>query len=337
MWSLTSVFESPNRQPFVIAEIGINHNASVEYAKEMIASAHAAGAALIKLQSFRPEAFMASDLPYYGDIQRLALSFGRQKELFAFARGIGANLFSAPFDDRSADFLESMDVPAFKIASMDCNNIPLLRHVAKKGKPVFLATGMAEMHEVERAVKTMRDLGNGRIILFHCVSDYPAGPADMNLAMIETLSDAFGVPAGLSDHSRGLHAAFAALALGAVAVEKHFTLDRNMAKEFPFSDHSISIMPDELKELTAYCNDIAAMRGDGIKRLSKNESENRDKFRRGIYAARDLPAGAVLGETDIVPLRPVRGVDVALWDDVIGKTLGTPLIKGDPLKPSSFK
>ncbi len=321
----------------VIAEVGINHNGDMATAKKMIVSAAENGADLIKLQSFQPEKFLASSLPYYPQIEKLALGFDMQRELFRFAQSIGVNLFSAAFDTESADFLDSLGMHAFKIASMDCNNVQLLRHTAKKQKPIFLATGMADMEEVELAVRTIRKEGNNRIVLMHCVSDYPAAPAGMNLKAIATLSEKFGLHCGLSDHSFGLHAAFAAASMGAVAIEKHFTPSREMAKEFPFSDHAISIEPAELKELSAFCKSLPAMSGDGIKRLSENERENRDKFRRGIYAARDLEKGIVLSEGDCIALRPVHGISVARWDEVIGKKVKKSMGKWEPVELSALE
>jgi len=322
---------SPDSPPLVIAEVGINHAGDLELAKRMVASAAANGADLIKLQSFQPEKFLAEDLLYRGEIEKLAFSFDQQQELFRHAESIGAILFSAAFDNTTADFLDEAGVPAFKIASMDCNNVPLLRHVARKQKPVFLATGMAEMEEVALAVDTIRKEGNGQIVVMHCVSDYPADPADMNLEMIRTLSAAFDLPCGLSDHSHGLDAAIAAAGMGAVAVEKHFTLDRGMAKQYPFSDHAIAIEPGELKELSAFCKKLALMRGAPGKRLTATERDGREKFRRGIYAARYLPEGLVVTDGDCVALRPVRGVSVAEWDMVMGKKLRRPLAKGEPI------
>lgn len=327
-----------NCAPLIVAEIGINHNGDIDLAKRMIESAALCGAEMIKLQSFQPEKFLDPALPYYDHIKKLSFSFKEQEELFKFAKTAlepgKAMLFSAPFDNETADFLESMDVPAYKIASMDCNNLPLLRHVAKKGKPIFLATGMADMDEVASAVSAIRGCGNEQIVLMHCVSDYPTKVSDINLRAMVKLSEAFQLPVGFSDHSTGLEAAFTAAVLGAVIIEKHFTPDRKMKEEFPFSDHAISIEPDELQKLAGYCKNLPIMLGSPEKRLSQNEKENRDSFRRGIYATRDLEKGTVIAQSDCIPLRPLQGVSVAEWDSVIGKRLSRPLKKGEPLKIS---
>lgn len=317
--------------PLVIAEIGINHNGDLEHAKRMIESARSAGAALVKLQSFQPENFMKSDLPYHDNIRRLSFSFEQHEELFAFARKTGAILFSAAFDAATADFLDQMGAPAFKIASMDCNNFPLLRHVAKKGKPIILATGMAGMEEVDAAVRAVRSEGNTQLVLLHCVSDYPTNLKQMNLNVMQTLAERFDTPVGLSDHSEGLHASFAAAAMGAAVIERHFTMDRKMAKIFPFSDHAISIEPHELEELARYCRGIRAMQGDGQKALSNNEAKNRDNFRRGLFAGRALRAGETITPEMLIALRPVRGLSVAEWDKVIGKKLARDVNDRDPL------
>ena len=334
--SIAGLAAGGNNAPLVIAEIGINHNGDLEHAKRMIETAHQAGAALVKLQSFQPEDFMKSDLPYHDNIRRLSFSFEQHEELFAFAQKTGARLFSAAFDAATADFLDQMGAPAFKIASMDCNNFPLLRHVAKKGKPVILATGMAGMEEVDAAVQAIRGEGNTQLILLHCVSDYPANIKQMNLNVMHTLAKRFDAPVGLSDHSEGLHASFAAAAMGAAVIERHFTLDRNMAKIFPFSDHAISIEPHELEELSRYCRSIRAMQGNGQKSLSKNEAENRGNFRRGIFAGRALRAGETITPDMLVALRPVRGFSVADWDGVIGRKLARDVNEHDPLTPADL-
>ncbi len=321
--------------PVVVAEIGINHNGDIEHAKRMIETAATAGADLVKLQSFQPDNFMKDDLPYYDNIRRLSLTFAQHEELFAFAQKKRARLFSAAFDAETADFLDRMGVPAFKIASMDCNNIPLLRHVAKKGKPVFLATGMAEPDEIDAAVQAFLREGNDQLVLMHCVSDYPTNVKAVNLGLLGALQQKYGLPVGLSDHCEGLHAAFAAAAMGAAAIEKHFTMDRRMAKLFPFSDHAISIEPPELEELAVFCHRLPAMRGTGVKSLSKNEAENRNNFRRGLYAARPLKAGETVTPEMLAVLRPVRGFCVSQWDDVMGKTLARDVAKGEPLTPDA--
>lgn len=322
--------------PLVIAEIGINHNGDLEHAKRMIEAARAAGAALVKLQSFQPENFMKSDLPYHDNIRRLSFSFEQHQELFAFAQKTGAKLFSAAFDADTANFLDQMGAPAFKIASMDCNNFPLLRHVAKKGKPIILATGMANMEEVDAAVHAIRGEGNTQLILLHCVSDYPANIKQMNLNVMRTLAERFNAPVGLSDHSEGLHASFAAAAMGAAVIERHFTMDRKMAKIFPFSDHAISIEPRELEELALYCRSIRVMQGNGEKSLSSNEAKNRDNFRRGLFAGRALRAGETITPDMLIALRPVRGFSVADWDGVIGKKLARDVNDRDPLTPADL-
>ena len=291
---------------------------------------------MVKLQSFQPDSFMKSDIPYYDNIRRLSFSFEQHEELFAFAKKSGITLFSAAFDTATADFLDQMGAPAFKIASMDGNNIPLLRHVAKKGKPVILATGMADIDEVNAAVQVVRGAGNTQLILLHCVSDYPANITQMNLNVMRTLAERFNVPVGLSDHSEGLHASFAAAAMGAALIERHFTLDRKMAKIFPFSDHAISIEPGELEELARYCRSIRAMQGNGRKTLSKNETDNRDNFRRGLFASRFLHAGETVTPEMLIALRPLRGFSVAAWDAVIGKKLVRDVNERDPISPSDL-
>lgn len=327
----------PQGAPIIVAEIGINHNGSVELAKRMIEAASSNGAHMIKLQSFQPEKFAAPDVPYYTDLKKLSFTFDIQRELFAFAKKLGATLFSAPFDTESVDFLMEMDVVAFKIASMDCNNIPLIRQIAKQGKPLFLSTGMASLEEVDIAVKTIKEQGNNRLVLMHCVSDYPASPKETRLGTITMLAERFGCLTGFSDHTIGIDTAVQAASLGACVIEKHFTLDRKMSEEFPYSDHAFSIEPDELAKLTRIGKTVPATVTGETKKLSTSELANRDKNRRGIYAARDLEQGTVLTEGDCIPLRPVKGVSVCEWDNVIGKKLKLPLAKGGAFRETDLE
>jgi len=317
--------------PIVTAEIGINHNGSLELAKQMVEKAVASGADMVKLQSFKTDRLLAQDVDYYAEIKNLSFSFSQQKELFQHAQKCGAVLFSAPFDTETADLLDELGVPAFKIASMDCNNIPLLRHVGKKGKPVFLATGMADMDEISLAVDTLLNEGNDKIVLMHCVADYPTKPEDINLNTMTMLGEKFGLPFGFSDHSPGITNAVAAARLGASVIEKHFALDRKMAEQFPYSDYAMSIEPDEMFLLSQFCRDLPAIMGRREKVLSTNERNNRDRFRRGIYATRDLERGETLNETDCIPLRPLRGISVSRWDMVIGTKLKRPVKTGSPI------
>lgn len=321
----------------IVAEIGINHNGKVELAKKMIEAASSSGAHMIKLQSFQPERFVTPDVSYYNDLKKLSFTFDMQRELFEFAKKRGATLFSAPFDAESVDFLMEMDVVAFKIASMDCNNIPLIRHIAKQGKPLFLSTGMATLEEIDIAVKTIKEQGNNQLVLMHCVSDYPARQEDMRLGTITMLAEKFGCLTGFSDHTIGIDTAVQAASFGACVIEKHFTLDRKMSEEFPYSDHAFSIEPGELAKLTRIGKTLPATVTSETKELSPRELMNRDKNRRGIYATQNLEQGVVLTENDCIPLRPVKGISVSEWDNVIGKKLKLPLAKGSAIRETDME
>ena len=327
----------PQGAPIIVAEIGINHNGNLELAKRMIEAASSSGGHMIKLQSFQPERFATPDVSYYTDLKRLSFTFDMQRELFTFAKKRGATLFSAPFDTQSVDFLMEMDVVAFKIASMDCNNIPLIRHIAKQGKPLFLSTGMASLEEIDKAVKTIKEQDNNRLVLMHCVSDYPARPQETRLGTMTMLAERFGCLTGFSDHTIGIDTAVQAASFGACVIEKHFTLDRKMCEEFPFSDHAISIEPEELAKLTRIGKTAPSTLTGDTKKLSPGELANRDKNRRGIYATQDLEQGTVLTEDDCIPLRPVKGISVSHWDNVIGKKLKLPGTKGGAIRETDLE
>ena len=203
----------------------------------------------------------------FGMFDRLEMSFEEQRELFEYAREKDIEVFSTPFDFRSVDFLESLGVNLYKIASMDLVNLPLIRYVAKTNKPIILSCGMSNLGQIEEAVDVMVQSGNPNLILLHCNSSYPAAPEEMNLNAIQTLKKCFNVPVGLSDHTIGLFVSHTALAIGANIIERHFTLDRSL--EGP--DHILSSEPTEFASLVSIAKEIPAILGDGIKRIKPNE------------------------------------------------------------------
>ncbi|WP_419786689.1 N-acetylneuraminate synthase family protein [Pseudodesulfovibrio sp.] len=322
--------------PLLIAEVGINHNGDVETAEKLILSAHAAGADFIKLQSFVMEDFFAPDLDYYEESASYALTFEEQSHLFELARNKGIPLITTPFETKSLAFLDRFDLPAYKIASMDCDNYPLIRKVAEKGKTVFLSTGMATLGEIEKAVKTILETGNTDIHLLHCVSNYPTAPEEVNLAFMLKLRDTFGLKTGLSDHTVGLQSAFMAATLGASAIEKHYTLDRTLADAFPGADHELSINEEELRTLREFCDAVPVIMGDPARPLSANETQGRAGMRRGFYARREITKGEILNEDNLVALRPVRGVPVSLTDAVMGSQAARSIKNGAPLQFGDF-
>lgn len=310
---------------FMIAEIGVNHNGSVEHGLKLIDAAADCGADAVKFQTFRADRLMVSTpdrLRQQGEcgesayqmFRRLELSWDDHRRLKSRADSRGVLFLSTPFDEQSADFLEDLGVPAFKIASSDLTHLPLLRHLGRKGKPLLLSTGMSYMNEVEEAVCTLRSCGARDIALLHCVSSYPAPPESLNLRTIQTLRDRFDLPVGLSDHSQGTLFALIAAAMGARVLEKHFTLDRSA----PGPDHKLSIEPGELRELVAQLAIVDASLGNGCKHPTKDEEQSRLLCRRSIVAAVDIRMHETIQPWMLDCKRPAGGIDPREIDQVTG-------------------
>ena len=269
-------------QCFVIAEAGVNHNGDVKLARALVDAAIAAGADAVKFQTFRAEQLVTADAPkadyqqhttgsdesQLAMLKRLELDEHSHRELLAYCGAKRILFLSTPFDETSADFLESLDVAAFKLPSGEVTNLPFLRHVARKHKPIILSTGMATLSEVSHAVDAIWQEGNRSLVLLHCVSNYPADPADSNLRAMATLGDAFGVPAGFSDHTMGDAMALAAVALGARVIEKHLTLDRAL----PGPDHQASMEPDAFRQMVERIHDVESGLGTGRKQPVAREA-----------------------------------------------------------------
>jgi len=313
---------------FIIAEAGVNHNGSVELAKKLIDAAKDAGADAVKFQTFKAESVVVKDAQkaeyqkettgegsQYDMIKKLELTEEDFRELADYAEKKDIMFLSSPFDKDSIDLLNELDVPAFKVGSGEITNFPLLRYIAKKGKPIILSTGMSTLGEIEEALDVIRSEGVEDIILLHCVSNYPARIEDVNLRAIETLKQAFKLPVGFSDHTLGITAPIAAVALGACVIEKHFTLDRNL----PGPDHKASLEPDELKEMVKAIREVEKALGDGIKRPTKEEEEIKKVARRSIVAKVDIPEGAIVTEDMLDVKRPGTGIEPRYIDMIIGK------------------
>ena len=314
---------------FIIAEAGVNHNGSVELAKELIDAAKDAGADAVKFQTFKAENVViekAEKAEYqkettdteesqYEMIKKLELTENDFKELADYAKKVGILFLSSPFDKGSVDLLDGMNVPVFKVASGEITNLPLLRHIAKKGKTIILSTGMSTLGEVEEALIVIRNEGIEEVILLHCVSNYPARMGDVNLRAMETLKHAFKIPVGFSDHTVGITAPIAAVALGACIIETHFTLDRNL----PGPDHKASLEPDELKKMVKAIRDVEKALGDGIKKPTKEEEEIKKIARRSVVAKVDIPEGAIITEDMLEVKRPGTGIEPKYMEKVIGK------------------
>ncbi|MEO5364352.1 MAG: N-acetylneuraminate synthase family protein [Magnetococcus sp. DMHC-8] len=314
---------------YVIAEAGLNHNGSLAMARQLVEQAKEAGCDAVKFQTFRPDSRISGKVKssrYAEEIigleettfamfARLAMPFAEQKELIDYARQCGIEVFSTPFDFASVDFLESLGVSLYKIASMDLVNLPLIRRVAQTGKPLIISTGMSTLGQIEEAVESVAEAGNPHVILLHCNSSYPSAPGEMNLRVMQTLKSSFNVPVGLSDHTFGLFTAHTAIVLGANVVERHFTLDRML--EGP--DHILSSEPGEMRELVKMTHLIPAILGSPVKRIQPTEYDTINSQRKSLYAARDIQAGEILTREMIAIKGPGGGLLPRYLDIVVGR------------------
>jgi len=313
----------------VIAEVGVNHNGSVELALQMIAAAADAGADVVKFQTFSAEALTTSSAQkanYQADrtgdgsqrdmLRSLQLSLEDHVRLMAECEVRGVGFLSSPFDVASVDVLMQLGVGEMKIASGEITNLPLLRRVGAAGPPVLLSTGMSTMDEVEAALEALVAAGLNRslITLLHCTSEYPAPPEDVNLRAMVSMREQLGLPVGYSDHTDGTTVAVAAVALGATVIEKHFTLDRSM--EGP--DHAASLEPEQFAAMVRDIRVVESALGDGEKGPTAGELETMRVARKSIVAARDIAAGETLSEDNLTTKRPGTGLSPMEWDGVIG-------------------
>jgi len=314
---------------FIIAEAGVNHNGNINLAKKLIDVAKESEANAVKFQTFRTEymvSIKAEKAPYQKEttsseesqfemLKKLELSGSQFEELFDYANKKGIIFLSSPFDEPSADLLDELGVPAFKIASGEITNTPFVRYIAKKGKPIILSTGMSTLGEIKEAVKAIRTEGIKDIVLLHCVSAYPAKIEDANLRAIQTLMKAFRLPVGFSDHTIGITVPIAAVALGAVVLEKHFTLDKNL----PGPDHKASLEPEELKQMVEAIRQVEKAKGNGIKKPTDEEEQIKRVARRSVVAKIDISKGTIITEEMLNVKRPGIGIEPKYLDMIVGR------------------
>lgn len=317
----------------IIAEAGVNHNGDIGLAKKLIAAAAAAGADLVKFQTFSAKNLVSSSAPkaeyqkkttessesQLEMIQKLELSREGHAVLIEECRVNGIGFFSTAFDFQSFDLLMELGcLEQVKIPSGELTNLPLLRYMSRFGKPLLLSTGMANLGEIEAAIEAVEAAGTPRhlITVLHCTTEYPTPMEDVNLRAMVTMRHAFGVNTGYSDHTPGIEIPIAAVALGATVIEKHFTLDRNL----PGPDHKASLEPHELKAMVEGIRNVERALGDGVKRPSPSELKNKPIARKSLVAIRPISAGEAFSAENMSAKRPGTGLSPMLWDEIVGRT-----------------
>lgn len=317
----------------IIAEAGVNHNGDMALARQLIAAAAAAGADLVKFQTFQARKIVAASAPkadYQKQttgadesqlemIRKLELSRADHEMLIAECKKHGVGFFSTAFDQDSLELLRELGcLEMVKIPSGELTNLPLLRQVSQLGKPILLSTGMANLADIEAAIEAIEANGTPRsqITLLHCTTEYPTPMEEVNLRAMLSIKQAFGVEVGYSDHTPGIEVPIAAVAMGARIIEKHFTLDCNL----PGPDHRASLEPQQLAAMVRGIRNIEQALGDGIKRPSSSELKNKPIARKSIVALRDIRAGELFSPENLTTKRPGTGISPMQWDAVIGKT-----------------
>lgn len=337
--NLKIISESP---VFIIAELSANHGQKLEIAIETIKAAKRAGADAIKLQTFTADTItLDCENEYFTDILKGTLWEGRKlyelykeaytpwdwhNELFRVAKEEGLICFSSPFDKTAVDFLEQFNPPAYKIASFEIQDIPLIEYAASKGRPMIMSTGIAELEDIELAVQTCKDAGNNNIILLKCTSSYPAPIEEANLATIQDLKTRFGVEVGLSDHTMGIVTTIVAVSQGARVIEKHFILDKSIGGP----DASFSLDEKEFTEMVNAIRQAEKVMGKVSYELTDKVKASR-KFSRSLFVVEDIKAGEEFTEKNIRSIRPGFGLHPKYYKELLGKKAKSDLIKGTPL------
>lgn len=338
----TSLLNS-NTKPFIIAEMSGNHNKSLERALEIVEAAAVSGADALKIQTYTADSltlnvdtddFIISDEESLWNNKKLYDLYHEaytpwewHKTIFDRAKELGMIAFSTPFDETAVDFLEELDVPLYKIASFENNDIPLIRKVAKTGKPIIVSTGMATLADLELLVNTVKSEGNNNLVLLKCTSTYPATPENTNIATIPHLKAMFpDVQVGLSDHTMGIGVAVASVGLGATVIEKHFTLNRADGGV----DAAFSMEPHEMRSLVEETERAWQSLGEIVYGSTEKEKASL-KFRRSIYVAEDMSKGDIITTENVRVVRPGFGLEPKYLDLILGKTIKQDVIKGTPL------
>lgn len=334
-----------SKHVLIIAEAGVNHNGSLDLAKQLIDKAVEAGVDIIKFQTFKSEKLVSKaarqaeyqqrnigkkDEGQLAMLKKLELSQVDHEELISYCNERGIRFFSTAFDMDSIDYLHTLDMGLWKIPSGEITNYPYLRKIAQYKEPVILSTGMCELSDIEAVMKVLLDFGvhKEQITILHCNTEYPTPFADVNLKAMLEIGEKFGVQIGYSDHTKGIEVPIAAVALGATVIEKHFTLDKNM--EGP--DHKASLEPDELKAMVCAIRNIEQALGSGHKTISESERKNIEIARKSIVAARPIEAGELLTEENLTVKRPGNGISPMRWNEVVGTRAVQPFNEEDPIQ-----
>jgi len=334
-WPLT-----PGRS-YIIAEAGVNHNGDAATARELVLAARRAGADAVKFQTFRAEALVLRDAAkaryqlqttdpgesQFEMLRRLELPHETQRELAALCASEGIEFLSTPYNFEDVDFLDSLGVSAFKLASIHLVEPPFLQYVARKGKPMIVSTGMGTLDDVQQAVAAIRQVADVPIILLQCTTNYPSPPDDANLRAVVTMRETLQLPVGYSDHTQSETCCVAAVALGAVIIEKHFTLDTAL----PGPDHSSAAAPDEFARLVARIRESERALGSGLKQPSPAEAANAPAMRRSIVAKRRIAAGEIISADALTLKRPGTGLAPRYWDQIVGRKAPREIAPGEPL------
>lgn len=327
-----SVFLNNFPDPLIIAEIGAKY-AELDIMKQMVKAAKDAGADMVKFQTYEAETISTpgsyftfedgSKVPQYEFFKKYELTREDHEELDNYCKKLGIPWFSTPSHPKDVDLLEDFDVPAYKTGSDDLTNLPFLRYIAEKERPMIVSTGMCTLGEIEKAVEAVTSTGNEQLVLLHCVVSYPSKPQDANLKAIETLRRAFGFPVGLSDHTTDEFTSVLATALGARVIEKHFTLDHAMQ----LADHQASLDPTAFARLVQMVRLVKPALGDGVKRILPTEEKWRAAARKSLYSKRAIAKGKTIREEDIVIRRPADGIHPHLLDLVVGRVAGRDILE----------
>ena len=334
-----------NTKVIIIAEAGVNHNGNFENAKKLILAAANAGADYVKFQTFKADKLVSKDAEkaeyqktnfkeegdtQYEMLKKLEMPENWHYDLIKYANECDVKFLSTGFDEDSIDFLDSLNIDLFKVPSGEITNKPYLEHIAKKGKPIVISTGMSNLEEIKDAVEVIQNhqIAKNNIIILHCNTEYPTPMQDVNLLAMNTIKNELGVQVGYSDHTLGIEVPIAAVALGAVLIEKHFTLDRNMVGP----DHLASLTPEELKQMVISIRNIQlAISGNGIKEASYSEKKNINIARKSIHLKNDLLSGHIINIHDLIMKRPGDGNSPMQIDHIVGKTALSDLKKGNKL------